>query len=214
MNNTKNLKNIDDIVLAKHQANIKITQDDKIGDIWNIIENSEIQEKLNTIFEKVISARMTKFMSGKFNCSNYIDEIRIDCCGRDFKMYSDIRFDFQGAWDDEESKKRDLCYLGINLYKKYYRYHAKLNKAQCQLDVQKQRYSDNVSNLLGYKYLTDNYGWLFNQNQEGIWTGYDKEKEMYLFLEIDISNYTISELNTKIQYDLGQIYTYINEFCK
>ena len=204
-------------LLVKLQDNIEITKGDKICNIWNIVKDSDIQEKLNKInltktFERIVSAKLTELVLDKFAFSDYIDEIRIDC-GRDLKIFSDILFYFPGAWDNDENKRQDLCYLGISLWENYYRYYAGLHKAQCRIYLPKHGRYDKENKHLGFKYLSDNYGWLFNQEQGGIWNGYSYKNEMYLYKKTDISNYTISELSQKVQYDLSLIYNYIKDFC-
>ena len=205
-------------LLVDLQDNIEITQDNKIGDIWSIIKDFDIQEKLNNInltktFERIVSAKLTEIILNKFNFSNNIDEIRIDC-GRDLKIFSDILFYFPGAWDKDENKRQDLCFLGVSLWENYYRYYAGLHKKQCKIVSPKHGRYDKENKCLGFKYLTDNYGWLFNQEQGCLWNGYSYKDEMYLYKKTDISNYTVFELAEKVQCDLSLIYTYINEFCK
>lgn len=140
------------------------------------------------------------------------DEIHIDC-GRDLKVYSDILFYFPGAWDKNETKRQDLCYLGISLWGNDYRYYAGLHKAQCGITKPKNGRYDKENKILGFKYLTDNYGWLFNQENTGQWNGYSNDSEMYLYKKIDVSNLTIEQLTQKVQLALEMIHTYIEDFC-
>ncbi len=205
-------------LLVELQDNVEIFPDNKVGNIWSVVKEPNIQQKLKKInlaktFERIVSAKLTEIVLYNFNLSKYIDEIRIDC-GRDLKIFSDILFYFPGAWDNDELKRQDLCYLGISLWENYYRYYAGLHKAQCKINLPKKGRYDRDNKNLGFKYLSDNYGWLFNQEHGGIWNGYSYKNEMYLYKKADISSYTVSELSQKVQYDLSLIYTYIKDFCK
>ena len=128
-------------------------------------------------------------------------------------MYSDILFYLPGAWDKNETKRQDLCYLGISLWGNDYRYYAGLHKAQCGITKPKNGRYDKENKILGFKYLTDNYGWLFNQENTGQWNGYSNDSEMYLYKKIDVSNLTIEQLTQKVQLALEMIHTYIEDFC-
>ena len=204
--------------MVELQDNIDIAQYDKIGDIWQFVKGSDIQNNLNKInftktFERMVSAKLTEIVLNDFDFSNQIDAIRIDC-GRDLKIFSDILFYFPGAWDENKNKRKDLCYLGISLWGNYYRYYAGLHKEQCKIFSSKQNRYDKENKNLGFKYLSDNYSWFFNQEKLGIWNGYSYENEMYLYKKLDISNYTIAELSLKAHCDLGLVYHYIENFCK
>ena len=157
--------------------------------------------------------KLTKRVLKDFILADFIDEIRIDC-GRDLKVFSDILHYFPGTWDKDESKRCDLCLLGISLWGDEYRYYAGLHKKQCNINYPKQGRYDKENKRLGFEYLSTHYGWFFNQEQECHWNGYSYEDEMYLYKKTDISNYTVFELAEKVQCDLNLIYTYINEFCK
>ena len=192
---------------------IDFDSNDKIGELWAIIRDKEIQEKLKAInfgktFERAFMLKLTRCILCDFPNYQSIDTINIGC-GRDLKVYSDMLFYFQSAWDKEESKRRDLCYLGVSLWGNEYRYYAGLHKAQCGITNPKQGRIDKENKIKGFKYLSDNYGWLFNQESCCIWNGYSYDKEMYLYKKLDVSNLSVEELSKKTIQDLELIYFYI-----
>ena len=131
------------------------------------------------------------------------------------KIFSDIVFYFPGAWDEDENKRQDLCFLGVSLWENYYRYYAGLHKKQCNINLPKQGRYDKENKQLGFKYLYENYPWFFNlEDGSGILNGYSYSDEMYLYKKIDVSNYTVAELAKKVQYDLSLIHAYIDDFRK
>lgn len=192
---------------------IDFDSNDKIGELWAIIRDKEIQEKLKAInfgktFERAFMIKLTRWILCDFPNYQSIDTINIGC-GRDLKVYSDMLFYFQGAWDKEESKRQDLCYLGVSLWGNEYRYYAGLHKAQCGIFAPKNGRADTENKTTGFKYLSENYGWFFNQENTCKWNGYSYEKEMYLYKKIDISNLTVKELAEKAIKDLSLIYFYL-----
>lgn len=200
-------------LLVEFQDNIEIFQADKISDIWDFTKDFELQKKMNKInfaktFERVVNAKITELVLDKFEFTNDIDEIRIDC-GRDLKVFSDILFYFPNAWSEDETKRQDLSFLGISLWEKYYRYYAGLHKKQCGInDIKKGRY-DKENKDLGFKYLSDNYAWLFNQENTCKWNGYSNNDEMYLYKKLDISELSVKDLVEKVVLDLELIYFYV-----
>ena len=192
---------------------IDFDSNDKIGELWAIIRDKEIQEKLKAInfgktFERAFMIKLTRWILCDFSNYKSIDTINIGC-GRDLKVYSDMLFYFQGAWDKEESKRQDLCYLGVSLLGNKYRYYAGLHKAQCGIFAPKNGRADTENKTAGFKYLSENYEWFFNQENTCKWNGYSYEKEMYLYKKIDISNLTVKELAEKAIKDLSLIYFYL-----
>ena len=198
---------------------VEIDDSDKIGDLWSLLKDSKIKEKLSEInfqktFERLFTSKLTEKVLYGFKFTDNIDEIRIDC-GKDLKIFSDILFYFPGAWDKDENKRQDLCFLGVSLWENYYRYYAGLHKKQCNINLPKQGRYDKGNKQLGFKYLYENYPWFFNlEDGSGILNGYSYPDEMYLYKKIDVSNYTIAELTKKVQYDLSLIHTYIDDFRK
>ncbi len=202
-------------LLNQLQDCVKFDDNDKIGDLWAIIKDSEVQNKLNKInfsktIERILTSKLTEKVLTGFDFLNNIDEIRIDC-GRDLKIFSDILFYFPGAWDKDENKKQDLFYLGVSLWENEYRYYSGLNKKQCRINLPKQSRYDKKNKNLGYEYLKNNYGWFFNREQDGKWGGYSYDNAMYLYKKTDISNYTVAKLSEKVQFDLGLIYAYVED---
>ena len=200
-------------LLNQIQDNITWNNDSKISDLWALIKDEEIQKTLSMInfgktLERIIITKLTQEILKNFDYTNSIDKIRIDC-GRDLKVFSDIMFHFPGAWDEDESKRKDLCYLGISLWGNEYRYYAGLHKAQCGIFAPKNGRTDVENKTAGFKYLSENYGWFFNQESMCKWNGYSYEKEMYLYKKIDISNLTVKELSEKAIKDLSLIYDYL-----
>lgn len=192
---------------------VDFDSNDKIGELWAIIRDKEIQEKLKVInfgktFERAFIIKLTRWLLCDFLNYEAIDTINIGC-GRDLKVYSDMLFYFPGAWDKEESKRQDLCYLGVSLWGNEYRYYAGLHKAQCGITNPKQGRIDKENEIKGFKYLSDNYGWLFNQESCCIWNGYSYDKEMYLYKKLDVSNLSVEELSKKTIQDLELIYFYL-----
>lgn len=192
---------------------IDFDSNDKIGDLWAIIKDKEIQEKLKAInfvktFERAFLIKLTRWILRNFSNYELLDSINVGC-GRDLKVYSDILFYFPGAWDKEESKRQDLCYLGVSLWGNEYRYYAGLHKNQCRITNPKNGRMDRDNKRAGFKYLSDNYDWFFEQENFGKWNGYSYDKEMYLYKKIDISKYSVKELSEKVIHDLELIYFYI-----
>lgn len=68
---------------------------------------------------------------------------------------------------------------------------------------------DKENKIAGFKYLTDNYGWLFHQKMCCRWNGYIYDNEMYLYKKLDISKLSVRELIEKAVQDLDLIYFYI-----
>ena len=60
-----------------------------------------------------------------------------------------------------------------------------------------------------FKYLSDNYAWLFNQENTCKWNGYSNNDEMYLYKKLDISELSIKDLVEKVMLDLELIYFYV-----
>ena len=118
---------------------------------------------------------------------------------------------FPSAWDKDENKRHDLCYLGISLCGNEYRYYAGLHKAQCGIDSSKNGRLDKENKITGFKYLSDNYAWFFGQEDFCKWNGYSYEKEMYLYKKINVSHLTIKELSEKVIQDLELIYFYLEQ---
>lgn len=204
-----------DLINLLNQIQDSITWDEgsKIGDLLAVSEAEEIQEALSRInfgktFERIFITKLTQEILKNFDYTNAIDKIRIDC-GRDLKVFSDIMFYFPGAWDEDEKNRKDLCYLGISLWGNEYRYYAGLHKAQCGILAPKNGRADTENKTTGFKYLSENYGWFFNQENTCKWNGYSYEKEMYLYKKIDISNLTVKELAEKAIKDLSLIYFYL-----
>ena len=200
-------------LLNEFQANIAINPDDKIKDLWSIIRDTDIQNELYKInfqkfLERTYIIKLTDKVLENFKYKEFIDDIRIDC-GRDLKMFSDILFYFQGAWDKDENKRQDLCYLGVSLWGDEYRYYAGLHKAQCGIFAPKKDKYDKENKIAGFKYLSENYSWLFEQEDTCKWNGYSYEKEMYLYKKLNISDLTVKELAKKVVHDLELIYFYL-----
>lgn len=192
---------------------IDFDSNDKIGELWVIIKDEEIQEKLKSInfaktFEIAFMLKLTRWILCDYLNYESLDAINIDC-GRDLKVFSDILFYFPGAWNKDENKRQDLCYLGVSLWENEYRYYAGLHKNQCGIINPKNRQMDRDNQLAGFKYLSDNYDWFFEQENTGKWNGYSCESEMYLYKRIDISKYSVKELSEKVIHDLELIYFYI-----
>lgn len=200
-------------LLNQFNNNITFSETDKIKDLWAVIKNKDIQKELSKInftktFERAFITKLTQTVLDKFQYSEFIDNIRIDC-GQDLKVFSDILFYFPGAWDKDESKRQDLCYLGVSLWGNEYRYYAGLHKEQCGIDSPKNGRLDKENKAAGFKYLNDNYAWLFGQEDFCKWNGYSYEKEMYLYKKLDISNLTLEQLAEKTIHDLELIYLYL-----
>ena len=196
-------------LLNQFNKNISVNENDKIKDLWAVIKDEDIQKKLSKInftktFERAFMTKLTQIALDKFQYSEFIDNIRIDC-SQVLKVFSDILFYFPGAWDKDENKRQELCYLGVSLWGNEYRYCAGLHKEQCGIISQ----NNGRNKLLASKYLNDNYGWLFEQENFGKWNGYSNESEMYLYKKIDISEYSVKELSEKVVHDLELIYFYI-----
>ncbi len=204
-------------LLNNLKSSIIINSDDKIDDLIKIIKDLDIQkeaEKINfsKTIEKIFISKLTETVLEGFEFKGQIDKIDIDC-GRDLKVYSDILFYFPGAWDDDEEKRRDLCYLGVSLWGKYYRYYAGLHKAQCGITKPKNGRRDKENKQAGYDYLCKEYSEFFKPQSTGTWGGYSNDKEMYLYKKIDISNYTVEKLKKKVQADLEKVYTIRENKC-
>lgn len=200
-------------LLNEFQVNITINPDDKIKDLWSVIKDTGIQNELYKInfqkfLERTYIIKLTEKVIENFKYRKFIDEIRIDC-GRDLKMFSDILFYFLGAWDKDENKRQDLCYLGVSLWGDEYRYYAGLHKAQCGIFAPKKDKYDKENKIAGFKYLSENYSWLFEQEDTCKWNGYSYEKEMYLYKKLNISDLTVKELAKKVVHDLELIYFYL-----
>lgn len=200
-------------LLNQFYRNISVNENDKIKDLWAVIKDEDIQKELSKInftktFEKAFITKLTHITLYKFQYSEFIDNIRIDCA-QDLKVFSDILFYFPGAWDKDENKRQDLCYLGISLCGDEYRYYAGLHKTQCGIDSPKNGRLDKENKIAGFKYLSDNYAWLFGQEDFSKWNGYSYEKEMYLYKKTNISHLTIKELSKKVIQDLELIYFHI-----
>jgi len=199
-------------LLNELQDNIMLNDNDKIGELWDIIKDKEVQDKLEQInftktFERIFIILLTKKVLESFAYREYLDDVKIDC-GMDLKIYSDMLFYFPGAWDEDETKRQDLCFLGISLWENEYRYYAGLHKKQCGITAPKNGRLDKENKIAGFKYLTDNYGWFFNQEDNCHWNGYSYDKEMYLYKKLDISDLTVKELVEKAVQDLEDIYFY------
>lgn len=215
MNKNEILKTIDELsnnALNQLLHTIDFGPNDKIGELWAIIKDTEIQEKLKAInfvktFEKAFLIKLTRWILCDFLDYESLNTINIDC-GRDLKVYSDLLFYFPGAWDKDESKRQDLCYLGVSLRENEYRYCAGLHKAQCGIKP-KQGCTYKENKIKGFKYLSDNYGWFFNQESCCRWNGYIYDKEMYLYKKLDVSNLSVKELSKKTIQDLELISFYI-----
>lgn len=200
-------------LLNQFSRNMSVSETDKIKDLWAVIKDEDIQKELSKInftktFEQIFITKLTAKILESFMYRDFIDTIRIDC-GRDLKVFSDILFYFPGAWDKDENKRQDLCYLGISLWGDEYRYYAGLHKAQCGIDSPKNGRLDKENKIKGFKYLSDNYGWFFNQESCCRWNGYSNDKEMYLYKKVNISHLTIKELSEKARQDLEMIYFYL-----
>lgn len=200
-------------LLNQIQDNITWNEESKIGDLWALIKDEEIQKALSIVnfgktFERIFITKLTQEVLKDFDYVDFIDKISIDC-GQDLKVFSDIMFYFPWAWDEDESKRKDLCYLGISLWGIEYRYCAGLHKAQCGIFAPKNGRSDTENKIAGFKYLSENYSWFFNQENMCKWNGYSYEKEMYLYKKLDISNLTVKELSEKALKDLSLIYFYL-----
>ena len=192
---------------------VDFDSNDKIGELWAVIKEEEIQEKLKAInfaktFEKAFLIKLTRWILCDFLNHEAIDTINIGC-GRDLKVYCDMLFYFPGALDKDESKRQDLCYLGISLRENEYRYYAGLHKNQCGITNPKNGRMDRDNKQAGFKYLSDNYDWFFEQENFGKWNGYSYESEMYLYKKLDVSKYSVKELSQKVIHDLELIYFYI-----
>ena len=137
---------------------IDFDSNDKIGELWVIIKDEEIQEKLKSInfaktFEIAFMLKLTRWILCDYLNYESLDAINIDC-GRDLKVFSDILFYFPGAWNKDENKRQDLCYLGVSLWENEYRYYAGLHKNQCGIINPKNRQMDRDNQLAGFKYLS------------------------------------------------------------
>ncbi len=200
-------------LLNKLLHSIDFNATDKIDDLWEVIKDKEIQEKLKVInfaktFERAFIIKLTRWILNDFSDFDSLDAINIDC-GRDLNVYSDILFYFPGAWDEDENKRLDLCFLGISLWGKEYRYYAGLHKAQCGITATKNGRFDKANKIAGYKYLTDNYNWFFGQDDSCNWNGYSYDKEMYLYKKLDVSELSVKELTEKAVKDLELIHFYL-----
>lgn len=200
-------------LLNEFQTNITINADDKIKNLWSVVRDTDIQNELYKInfqksFERSYIIKLSEKVLENFKYKEFIDEIRIDC-GRDLKMFSDILFYFPGALDKDENKRQDLCYLGVSLCGDDYRNCAGLHKAQCGILAHKKDKYDKENKIAGFKYLSKNYSWLFEQEDTCKWNGYSYEKEMYLYKKRDISDLTVKELAEKVVHDLELIHFYL-----
>lgn len=151
---------------------------------------------------------MSELILDKFEFASDINEIHI-ACGRDLKVFSNILFYFPNTWSNDKTKRQDLCFLGISLWEKYYRYYAGLHKKQCGISDTKNGRYDKENKILGFKYLSDNYAWLFNQENACKWNGYSTNDEMYLYKKLDISELSVKDLVEKATLDLELIYFYV-----
>ena len=195
-------------LLNKFQNCIEIQTSDKIGDLYSVAKDKEIQDKLSEInfsktFERILMTKLTEKVLAGYDNKEFVDKIYIDC-GRDLKVYSDILFYFKGAWDKCESNRHDLCYLGISLWGNFYRRYAGLHKKQCGISNAKNGRHDKENKNAGYKYLLEKYNWFFKDNNN--WGGYSYDNEMYLYQKIDISELTVEELVTMAIDDLELLY--------
>lgn len=204
--------------LNQLQENLEIESSYKIGNLWEIIKDKELQEKLNEInFEKTFQrAFMSKLTSKVLENFKHKDNVCILLdCGRDLKVYSDILIKLHGAWDKKIEDRQDLNYLGVSLWGKDYRYYAGLNKEQCGILNKKDGRQDAENKQKGYDYLSGKYSWLFNtkENENATWGGYSDDEFMYLYKKIDISEKTIEEITQKILHDLNEIYDRMIDRC-
>lgn len=85
-------------LLNQFLNSIDFDSNDKIGELWAIIRDKEIQEKLKAInfgktFERAFMIKLTRWILCDFPNYQSIDTINIGC-GRDLKVYSDMLFYF------------------------------------------------------------------------------------------------------------------------
>lgn len=198
-------------LLNQFQKNLELKPTDTMGKLWRIIKDKEIQAKLNEInFEKTFQrAFMTKLtLKAIENWPNKGSLLLNIDCGRDLKVYSDMLLKFEGAWSKNTKKRPDLNFLGVSVWGTNYRYYAGLNKKQCGILGKKDGIKDAENKQKGYDYLTKEYPWFFDQeeNKEGTWGGYSGDDEMYLYKKVDISEKTVEEITQKIFWDLNEIY--------
>jgi len=205
-------------LLNQFQENMEIKPSDKMGELWEIIKDKEIQDKLNEInfektFQRAFMSKITLKVLEKFKPKD--DFFILLDCGRDLKVYSDILIKLHGAWSENSEDRQDLNFLGVSLWGKDYRYYAGINKQQCGISNKKDGRQDSVNKQKGYDYLAEKYPWFFNkeENQIGTWGGYSDEEYMYLYKKMDISEKTIEEITQKTVHDLNEIYERIIDRC-
>lgn len=205
-------------LLNQLQENMELKSSDKIGDLWEIIIDKELQDKLNEInfektFQRIFMSKLTLKVLEKFEHKD--DFFVLIDCGRDLKVYSDIIIKLHGAWDENFEDRQDLNFLGVSLWGTDYRYYAGLNKEQCGIPNKKAGKKDAENKKKGYDYLLGKYSWFFDteQNQTGTWGGFSDEEYMYLYKKIDISERTIEEIIQKASSNLNEIYEKIIDRC-
>lgn len=159
-------------LIARLQENVKLKPNDKLNEFWEIAKDKEVQAKLSEInFEKtlqrVFMTELTVEALRDFDQKGKLS-IHIDC-GRDLKVYSDMMIKLSGAWDKEEAMRQDLIFLGVSVWGKEYRYYAGLHKEQCGIYGKKDGRVDARNKQEGYSYLTKEYPWFFDkeENSEG-----------------------------------------------
>lgn len=211
-NLTEILNDSGDIVMIKNYVkclnllneiknSIKCKNDITVGEIWKLITNEDLTNKLKTInFEKTIqriyASKLTNYLLSDYdkkkkkNLTIFID------CGRDLTVYSDIVFCYKNAWAKNEDEREKLNYLGVSVWGTKFRYYASLNNKKFDLNK--------ADREKGQNKLQQDYNWFFKKDKK--WGGYCYDKEMYLYQKEDISNLKLKDLKDNVQKILNLIY--------
>ena len=230
--NEKIIKNNDKIIIKEYikclellnnlQNSIELNDETTIDEYYSLLDNNEIKElsrKINfeKILEKILVNKLTHYVLDKYEKTNEIDAINIDC-GRDHVVYSDILFYFKGAWVENEDDRPPLNAIGVSLWGKNFRYYANVNKSKKHLGDYLNSNKDNLSvndwKNAGHKYLSTNYKDFWQKETEKTKKiekgGYNCKEDMWLYKKEDISKLSISKVREKTQYWLNEAYGYLN----
>ena len=231
--NEKIIKNNDKIIIEEYikclellnnlQNSIELNDNTTIEEYYLLLKNKDILETLKEInFEKILERilvnKLTHYVLDKYEKTNEIDAINIDC-GRDHVVYSDILFYFKGAWVENEDDRPPLNAIGVSLWGKNFRYYANVNKSKKHLGDYLNSNKDNLSvndwKNAGHKYLSTNYKDFWQKETEKTKKiekgGYNCKDDMWLYKKEKISNLKISEVKAKTLEWLDKVYKYLTE---
>ena len=231
--NEKETENNDKIIIEEYikclellnnlQNSIELNDNTTIEEYYLLLKNKDILETLKEInFEKILERilvnKLTHYVLDKYEKTNEIDAINIDC-GRDHVVYSDILFYFKGAWVENEDDRPPLNAIGVSLWGKNFRYYANVNKSKKHLGDYLNSNKDNLSvndwKNAGHKYLSTNYKDFWQKETEKTKKiekgGYNCKDDMWLYKKEKISNLKISEVKAKTLEWLDKVYKYLTE---